>query len=190
MDETQDAAPAVPVKSGGGLLPRLLAGVGMFGVTLAAVVAGGFINHLLHPTQELVVGEDGQLTLRPPEPEDAGDAEKTASGAQPGKPALYFALEPPLVVNFTDGAELRFLQVAIEVMSRDEQVIAAVQQSAPLIRNDLILLFSNRPFDDLMSREGKEGMRREARAELERIVKRETGRTGIEALLFTSFVVQ
>jgi flagellar protein FliL len=59
----------------------------------------------------------------------------------------------------------------------------------PLIRNNLLLLMSNRDYQSLMSREGKDKLRQEALAEI-RAVQKKQGGADIEDLLFTSFVVQ
>jgi flagellar FliL protein len=59
----------------------------------------------------------------------------------------------------------------------------------PLIRNNLLLLMSNRDYQSLMSREGKDKLRQEALTEI-RAVQKKQGGADIEDLLFTSFVVQ
>jgi flagellar protein FliL len=59
----------------------------------------------------------------------------------------------------------------------------------PLIRNNLLLLMSNRNYQSLMSREGKDKLREEALAEI-RAVQKKQGGEDIDDLLFTSFVVQ
>jgi len=181
-DETEKPAEAPARK--GGVAGMLVNAVGIFVLTLAAVVVGGFINAKLHPAQELVVGEDGHLTLKAQAAHD-GEEGPAASG-----PALYFAFDPPLVVNFEQDGVVRFLQVTVEVMSRDQEVIAEVQRNAPLIRNNLMLQMSSLAYDDIMTREGKEKLRGEALEEVRTILKRETGKAGVEDLLFTSFVVQ
>jgi len=64
-----------------------------------------------------------------------------------------------------------------------------VQKNIPLIRNNLLLLMSNRNYQSLMSREGKEKLRLEALDEVRAVQKKEGG-ADIDDLLFTSFVVQ
>ncbi len=59
----------------------------------------------------------------------------------------------------------------------------------PLIRNNLLLLMSNRNYQSLMSREGKDKLREEALAEIRAVLKKQGG-GDIDDLLFTSFVVQ
>ena len=100
------------------------------------------------------------------------------------------SFDPPLVVNFDDSQAVRFLQLQIDVMARDEKVIEAVKQNSPAIRNNLLMLMNNRDYKTLMTREGKEGLRQECLKEVQRILKKETGSTGVEDLYFSSFVVQ
>jgi flagellar FliL protein len=106
-----------------------------------------------------------------------------------GKSAVYYAIDPPLVVNFEDGSVVRFLQITMEVMAHDQKAIDSVQKNIPLIRNNLLLLMSNRNYQSLMSREGKDKLREEALAEIREVQKKQGG-ADIDDLLFTSFVVQ
>jgi flagellar FliL protein len=77
----------------------------------------------------------------------------------------------------------------MEVMAKDQKGIDSVQKNIPLIRNNLLLLMSNRDYQSLMSREGKEKLRQEALVEI-RAVQKKQGGDDIEDVLFTSFVVQ
>jgi len=180
----QAEMPAVAPASKGAALGMAVNAAGVFVLSLAAVVAGGFVNAKLHPVQELVVGDDGQLTLKP-EKEHAAEGGPPASG-----PAVYYAFDPPFVVNFEQDGAMRFLQITVEVMARDPEVISAVRLNAPLIRNNVMLQMSSLGYDDIMSREAKEKLRGAALEEVRTIVKRESGKSGVEDLLFTSFVVQ
>src|SRR6266481_2039764 len=83
-----------------------------------------------------------------------------------GKAAVYYAIDPPLVVNFEDGSVVRFLQITMEVMAHDQKDIDSVQKNIPVIRNNLLLLMSNRNYQSMMSREGKEKLRQEALTEI------------------------
>ena len=100
-----------------------------------------------------------------------------------------YAIDPPLVVNFEDGSAVRFLQITMEIMAHDEKAIESVQKNIPLIRNNLLLLMSNRNYQTMMSREGKEKLRDEALAEVRAVQKKEGG-PDVDDVLFTSFVVQ
>jgi len=164
---------------------NLMNGLGIFALTLVAVVVGGFINAKLHPLPDLRLDKDGKITAIAPV---AAAGAKGAEGGS-GKPSLYFAIDPPLVVNFEDGSAVRFLQISMEVMAHDEKAIESVQKNIPLIRNNLLLLMSNRNYQSMMSREGKDKFRQEALAEVRAVQKKE-GSPDVDDVLFTSFVVQ
>ena len=159
-------------------------GLGIFALTLLAVVVGGFINAKLHPLPDMKLDKDGKITAIMPVAA-AGKGEEGGAGQS----AMYYAIDPPLVVNFEDGSVVRFLQISMEVMAHDQKVIDSVQKNIPLIRNNLLLLMSNRDYQSMMSREGKEKLRQEALTEIRAVQKKEGG-PDVDDLLFTSFVVQ
>lgn len=105
-------------------------------------------------------------------------------------PATYTALEPPFVVNFEDEGAIRFLQVTIEVMSRDPKVAEAVKLHMPAIRDQLIVLFSGSDYATLASREGKDQLRQQALETLKKILEAQGAPDAIEGLYFTNFVMQ
>jgi flagellar FliL protein len=107
------------------------------------------------------------------------------------KPQLFLALDPPFVVNFQDQGQIRFLQVGIEVMANDPKAIEAVKTESPVIRNALLMLLSGQDAKALMTRQGKEKLRAEAQAEIQKVLAKDgEGKPGIKALYFTSFVMQ
>ena len=112
----------------------------------------------------------------------------TASKVQ--SPAAYTPLEPPFVVNFEDDGAIRFLQVSIDVMSRDPKVAEAVKLHMPAIRDQLIVLFSGVDYATLASREGKDALREQALDTLRTILKAQDAPDAIEGLYFTNFVMQ
>lgn len=113
-------------------------------------------------------------------------AESHASNA----PALYFPLEPAFVVNFKDHGRTRFLQVTMEVMTRDPQIIEDIKMHMPVIRNNMLLMLGNQKAEDLHSTEGKEKIRAALLEDLKEFLAEETGRVKVEGLYFTSFVTQ
>jgi flagellar FliL protein len=184
MADAADDAPPPPPKKSGGFMGTLINGLGIFALTLVAVVVGGFINAKLHPLPDLQLDKDGKIKAIVPV---AAASHGEEGGA--GKAAVYYAIDPPLVVNFEDGSAVRFLQITMEIMAHDQKAIESVQKNIPLIRNNLLLLMSNRNYQSLMSREGKEKMRQEALTEIRAVQKKEGG-LDIDDVLFTSFVVQ
>ena len=99
-------------------------------------------------------------------------------------------MDPGFVVNFQDDRALRFLQVGITVMSHDPEAIQAVKDTDPVIRNALVMLFSGQDATTLTDVKGKQKLQAEALAAVQKIVAEKTGKPGIDALYFTSFVMQ
>ncbi len=157
---------------GGGLVKKLaFAGIG---VVLVAV--GIFVGPMFLGGDEPPEGEEGEEAAAEP-----------ASG-----PPIYQSLHPPLVVNFkSEMGDSHFMQITMEVMSRDQGVINAVREHTPVIRNNLILLYGNAVYETVQTREGKEQMLADGLVEIQRIMEEMTGEgSGVEALYFTAFVVQ
>lgn len=131
--------------------------------------------------------------------ESQGGSEKQASkgsdqsskgeGEGEGK-AQYFAFDTPFVVNFEDQASLRFLQIGLELMVKNPETIEALKDNMPVIKNTLILLFSSQDYQSISTREGKERIRAQTLSEIQKILKEKTGDPGVEAVYFTSFVMQ
>lgn len=181
-DEAVDATPP-PAKKSGGMMGTLVNGVGIFVLTLGAVIVGGTLNTKLHPMPDFKLDKDGKITAIAPSGSSGGH------GEEGGKGSVFYAIDPPLVVNFEEGSAVRFLQISMEVMAKDQKAVDSVQKNMPLIRNNLLLLMSNRDYQSLMSREGKEKLRQEALTEI-RAVQKKQGGEDVEDVLFTSFVVQ
>lgn len=104
--------------------------------------------------------------------------------------AVYLPIDPAFVVNFASQGKARFLQITVEVMTRDETVPEKVKLHMPVIRNNLMLLFSTQTYDTASTLEGKESLREEALEVVQQILEEETGDQGVEAIYFTSFVMQ
>ena len=104
--------------------------------------------------------------------------------------AVYVALEPAFTVNFSDQGKSRFLQLSVEAMTRDSEVAETIEQNMPMIRNNLVLLFSSKSSDQLQTLEGKQQLREETRAGIQDVISQEGADGNVEAVFFTSFVMQ
>lgn len=119
------------------------------------------------------------------------EGEKEAAKHAEVAPAVYVGFEPPFVVNFDSGGKARFLQVAIQVMTRDPHVAEELEKHNPVIRNDVLLLLSNQDYSTLSSREGKEHLQHEALEAVRHVIETNGGEPeAVESVLFTSFVMQ
>jgi len=122
-----------------------------------------------------------------------GDApgKKTAKAKEPLAPALYVALDPPFVVNFEGEQLARFLQITVQIMTRDQPTVELLKANDPVVRNDLLLLFANQKYEVVATRAGKEKLRSDALTTVRHVVEAGGGKAGhIEQVYFTSFVMQ
>ena len=110
---------------------------------------------------------------------------------EPEAPPLYVALDPPFVVNFEGDQAVRFLQVTVQIMTRDPAMVELLKGNDPVVRNDLLLLFGNQKYDVLATRAGKEKLRSDALEAVRHVVQSANGKSDhIEQVYFTSFVMQ
>jgi len=101
------------------------------------------------------------------------------------------ALDPAFVVNLNgpvDGP--RYLQLEVQLMTRDPAALEAIKTHAPAIRARLLMLFSQVSPDQIADVAGKQKLQAASLAEVQKVLKAETGSNGADDLLFTSFVTQ
>jgi flagellar FliL protein len=109
----------------------------------------------------------------------------------PAGPPLYLPLDPPFVVNFDGDQAVRFLQIAVQVMTRDPATLELLKNNDPVVRNDLLLLFGTQKYAQLTTREGKEALLKESLDDLRKVITQAGGHPErLEAVYFTSFVMQ
>ncbi len=167
----EDKDTEAPAKGGGMVKTLIFAGAG-----LVLVALGIFVGPMLvGGDDEAVEGEEGEAAV-----------------AQSSGPPIYQSLHPPLVVNFqSESGNSHFMQITMEVMSRDQGAINAVREHTPVIRNSLILLYGNAVYEAVTTREGKEQMLADGLAEILRILDEQDGDgEAVEALYFTALVIQ
>ncbi len=162
--------PPVATKKGGSIVMPIIA-------VVFATAAGAGTSWFM--TQQALA------KLQPP----TAEAE-AAKPVVPKSPANYVALEPAFVVNLDDERLQRFLQVQIEVMTRDPKVVEQLTRHTPRIRSQLLLLLGQQHASDLTGRAGKEQLQAAVLEEVRNILRAETGSAEVEAVYFTSFVMQ
>jgi len=87
---------------------------------------------------------------------DDGDAAKESEKVDLSKlPIHYLTLVPEFVVNFGPGSRVRYLQVDIQVATRDEAALKTISTYNPIIRNDILVLLSGLSFEELSKETGK-----------------------------------
>lgn len=107
-----------------------------------------------------------------------------------GKAELYLPMDPAFVVNFRDAESLRYLQVGVTLMSHDPDAINVAKAADPVLRDALVALFSNQDYSIISDAAGRQKLQEQALDAVRKIVQARLGRPGIDALYFTSFVMQ
>ncbi len=119
--------------------------------------------------------------------ENRGQAEANAAKGK-GDP-IYYPFDPPITVSLDSDESRKYLQVSISVMSRKESVVDAVRKHRPAIRNNLNLLFSEFTYADVADRGGKEKLLEAARREIANTLEANGEDSEVEAVYFTSLVI-
>jgi flagellar FliL protein len=169
-------------------------------IIAAAVVALGaagggawFFMNKGHADEEAVADADeGEHDAKDAKKEKGkGKKDKKGKAAEPKLPAIYVEFEPPFVVNFDAKGVMRFLQISIQVMTRDHETSEMIKLHDPKIRNNMLLLLGSQTYDTISTVEGKEGLRKQALETIAKVVSDEGGEAKkVEDLYFTSFVMQ
>ncbi|MFH6569333.1 MULTISPECIES: flagellar basal body-associated protein FliL [Pseudomonas] len=105
-------------------------------------------------------------------------------------PAIYEPLTPAFVVNYNANGRQRYLQVSLTLQARDPADLKALMVHMPVIRNNLVMLFSGQTFDDLATPVGQEILRQKTTASVQEVAQKELGKVVIDQVLFTNFVLQ
>lgn len=192
-DREDAAAPAAPpTPKATGMSKMVIAALLLVGVL---VLGGGayFAGRMSAPHEESADEQADEPDAKAAKAAKAGKAgakSKGKSGEAPVRVPIYWALDPPFVVNYQDNQVLRYLQVGVQVMAYEPETIDLLKANEPLVRNALLLLFGDQQFASLITRAGKDKLREQALAELRKIVVEQGGKSGPESVYFTSFVMQ
>lgn len=130
----------------------------------------------------LLMGDDEAVD------EDAVTSEQAEEAEVEQAPAQYLELKPPFVVNLPGRPSL--LQIGVSVRVRSDEMAEFIKHNDPMIRHNLLNLLSAADAKALKGRETKESLQAEMLKELNRVVTELQGPGEVEALYFTSFVMQ
>ena len=114
-------------------------------------------------------------------------AETAVVGKQP---AIFEPMAPAFVANYNQNGRQRYMQVSITMQGRNQADLDALKVHMPVIRNNLVMLFSGQDFTALATPVGQEMLRQKATASVQEVAQKELGKVVIEQLLFTNFVLQ
>lgn len=121
----------------------------------------------------------------------AGTGDMTADGeVESQAPAMYLAMQPAFIVNYTVGARTRFLQLQLSLVTRDGETLDAANTHMPLLRDQILEVLAQQDYQSLQTAEGKEQLVTDLTETIQAIMQEKIGRPGVETVLFRSFVMQ
>ena len=192
----KDGDKAAPAAAKGGSKKKLIIIIAAAVVALGAAGGGAFFFMNKGHADEEVTADADEGEHADAKDAKKGKSKKDAKGkkgkaAEPKLPAIYVEFNPPFVVNFDAKGVMRFLQVSIQVMTRDHETSEMVKLHEPKIRNNMLLLLGSSTYDTISTVEGKETLRKQALETIAKVVSDEGGEAKkVEDLYFTSFVMQ
>ncbi|MDB6062614.1 MAG: flagellar basal body-associated protein FliL-like protein [Verrucomicrobiaceae bacterium] len=103
----------------------------------------------------------------------------------------YLDIKPALITNYGGPGPIHFIKVEIALrVGKDPEAGLKVAHHMPHIRHELVMLFSRQTEDSIGTMEGKEQLRKDALAAVQKVVQEEEGKPIVEDLLFNNFIVQ
>ena len=116
-----------------------------------------------------------------------------AEEAKEGAPKVsYISLTPPFVGNYAldGGPKLRVYKADVALRVNSDAAAAAVKHHEPLIRNQLVALFTQQSLDNMSNVQAKEKLRQEALKQVQQVLENEEGQPMVDDLLFNNLIVQ
>ena len=101
---------------------------------------------------------------------------KVEAKKEPAKPPLYVALDPPFVANFGGDQVARFLQITVQILTREPETVEILKANDPVVRDNLLMLFSGQKYEVVAQPEGKEKLRQDALKSVRHVVETNGGK--------------
>ena len=116
-------------------------------------------------------------------------AEESAEDAAATQ-TLYYALTPAMVGNYGSGERLKYYKADVALRIPRKEVEDRVKHHEPLIRHQLVMLFSQQTDETLSGPEAKEQLRQEALRQVREVLEQEEGKPLVDDLLFNNLIIQ
>lgn len=142
-------------------------------VALAGLGGGGFFAYAKF------------FKAKPPAAE-AGESHGQQAGghAQPEKLVIYDW--EPIMVNLADPGGKRYLKLNMKVELTNEKALEELKNRGFQLKDAMLMLLSGKEFDDISTASGKQALKQETIAQVNKILK--LGQ--VREIYFTDFIVQ
>jgi len=106
--------------------------------------------------------------------------------------AIYFEFPEAFTINFLSQSnkKARYLQIKVSLMAHNPEIISSAELNLPMLEDALRTLFSNQSFEEVTSIEGRKALQANTLNTIKAILKEETGQDNLDAVYFTSFILQ
>jgi flagellar FliL protein len=106
--------------------------------------------------------------------------------------AIYYAIEEPFTINFLNQSDqkARYLQIKVTLMAHNQEIMDSAELNLPMLQDALRTLFSAQTSETVNSVEGRKRLQMASLETVKTILKEETGKDNLDAVYFTSFVLQ
>jgi flagellar FliL protein len=124
--------------------------------------------------------------------DDSGATQEETSEEAPEVklPAIYVSVPNALTANLPGEKRGRTVQVKLNFLVRTSEAKQNVKQHLPQLRNDILMLLSQKNSEDLKKPEGRQVLQEEALQTVQATLTELVGDPTVEKVLFTSFVMQ
>jgi len=125
-----------------------------------------------------------------------GDSEEAPSEEQrteeviEPQEAIYVGVPNAITANLPGSKRSRTIQIKLSFLVRSAEAKDLVKQHMPQLKNDVLMLVSQKNADDLKQPDGRVKLQQEALQTVQKTLTGITGEPTIEKVLFVSFVMQ
>ena len=175
---------AAPVKKAG--KKKLVIIIGAALVLLLLAAAGGGVLLLKQRQAAAAAAEDGGAA--------SAKADTKAHQRDPSAVPVFVPLDS-FTINLADRDVDRYAQIGMALELNDAHDAERIKQYMPAIRNNILMVLSNKRSSDLLERSGKEQLAAEVLRETERALGIEAGAAAkgprpVRAVQFSNFIIQ
>ncbi|MFV3384081.1 flagellar basal body-associated FliL family protein [Pseudomonas sp. NY15364] len=104
---------------------------------------------------------------------------------------LYYNLTPALIGNLADtGNRLKFFKADVSLRVTGTEAEEKIKQHEPLIRHQMVMLFSAQTSETINAPDGRENLRLEALKKVQDAINGEEGKPIVEDLFFNNLIIQ
>lgn len=123
---------------------------------------------------------------------EAVETVKAQDGAEKKSNKIqYYPFAEDFTVNLSsDDGRNHFMRISITLMTRDEALLANFKEIEPLLRNDLLTLFSSQTYENLKTIKGKQDLRVKAQQTVRAAIQPPEQAEALGGVLFTNFVME